>query len=731
MTITWNTLNFPAGVEAEPVANIVRTLAGEQRGGLLTRRLPVIIETELTRSGVTWHVGATSTTTRRLAQATDTYLPGMTWTPQDHHPFDPDVAVEVRVRGLERLLAVANAEGSAARLLGVVCELRRGEAVLVQWQIGPWLARSPIPPASAKRQKQTIWNIATSGEPERDSEQVTAARQKTAEHVFACVGRIAVAGVDGQRDHHLIAAAGGAMQLLRAPGVGVSRRAIPSWIAQRRLSRYRVPSINPPCRLTATELAGLIGWPIGNPRLPGVSYVASRALPMDERCLRPLSDHPGQRVLGESAYPSQAGQVVVLEPKAATRHLHVVGPTGVGKSTMLTHLILADIAAGRSVIAIDPKGDMVTEIIRRLDPAERERVVVLDPSDEAPVGFNPLSGGVAGIDGVMHVIRSMWPDGPRLSDVIHAALSTLAYNPGHTLAELPILLTDDGFRRPLVARAVAADRLGLGTFWPWYESLSPDMRAQTLAPVMSRMRALLLRPALRAVLAQPHPRFDLNDIFTKRTSLLVRLPKGDLGAGGAELLGSLLVAQVWRLIQGRARIPAERRHPVNLVLDEFAEFLKIPMELPDVLVTARGLGVGLTMAHQHLGQLDGAVRAAVLANSGSRAVFRADFDDARVLAKRTGGLLAPEDLMGLEPFHAYASVMAGDAPTAYGSMRTRPLGPVTADPTAFLAANRQRFGTPRAETEERLAKLLTGSPSSSKSMPPGVLGGRRIDGGGT
>jgi hypothetical protein len=733
VTIHWHTLRFPAGVEAESVADILRTLGGESRGGLFARRTPVVIETELNRREVSWRIGATRTATSRLKHAAEQRLSGLSWTATDESAsFNPTVAVEVRVVGLDRLLATDFAEAAAQRLLGTAHELRSDESLLIQWQIGPWLGRSPIRPASTKRPERNLWNIEEWGVPDLDSEQVTAARKKAAEHIFACVGRIAVRGAEGERAHQLLAAAGGALQLLRAPGVGVSRRAIPSWVAKRRLHTYRVPPIGPPCRLTATELAGLIGWPLGNPRLPGVSYVASRALPLDDRVLIPAAiAEPTDRIVGESAYPSQADQVAVLRPAESLRHLHVIGPSGVGKSTLLAHLILADLVAGRSVVAVDPKGDLVTDILTRLPRDQRERVVVLDPSDPAPVGFNPLDGGAVGIDGVLHVLRSVWSDswGPRLNDVLHAGLLTLAASPGHTLAELPLLLGEPSFRRPLVARAVKSDPLGLGTFWPWYDGLSPEMRAQVLGPVMSRMRALLLRPDLRAVLAQPEPRFDPRSIFTNRMALLVRLPKGQLGSEGAQLLGSLLVAHLWRLSQSRAAISVERRHPVSLVLDEFQEFLRLPLDLPDALVQARGLGVGLTLAHQHLGQLDSAVKAAVLANAGSRVVFHTDFDDAGTLAKRSAGRVTAEDLMGLEPFHAYASLLAGDAITAYGSLRTRPLAPRTAHGEQALRRNREQFGIARAVTEKRLTDLLGGTPSGPTGPTPESLGGRRVNGG--
>ena len=56
----------------------------------------------------------------------------------------------------------------------------------------------------------------------------------------------------------------------------------------------------------------------------------------------------------------------------ARYHLHVMGATGSGKSTLLTNLVLGDVEAGRGVVVIDPKGDLITDLCDRL-PEARER----------------------------------------------------------------------------------------------------------------------------------------------------------------------------------------------------------------------------------------------------------------------------------------------------------------------------------------------------------------------
>jgi energy-coupling factor transporter ATP-binding protein EcfA2 len=629
-------------------------------------------------------------------------------------------------------MAAEHAERSTARLLEIASHLRDGEQVVIQWQIGAWLPRSPVPPAT-KAEPRTVWNLPDWGTPVRDSEQVTAARKHQADHVFGAVGRIAVSGAHGARAASLVESAVGAYQLLRAPGVGVSRRRLPSWWVRSRFDSFRVSQIGPPVRVTADELAGLIGWPVGNPRLPGVRYSEAPKLPLDPRAV--VTARRGDRVIGVSGFPSQStdpAKRVVLRADDATKHLAITGPTGVGKSTLLARLILADITAGRGVVVFDPKGDLIPDLLARVPEQSRGRVVVLDPTSNSPVGFNPLqgSGGSAalGVDGILHVLQSTWAGswGPRLGDVLHAGLLTLAITPGHSIAELPLLLTDRMFRRPIVAVAVQHDPLGLGTFWPWFDGLSDEMRAQVLAPVMNKLRAFLLRSELRATLGQPAPRFDFNSVFTHGYALLVRLPKGELGTEGAQLLGSLLMSHLWRLSLGRSAVPAANRRPVFFYLDEFQDFLRLPVDLADALVQARGLAVGLVLAHQHLDQLDRTVRSAFLANPGSRILFRLDHDDAAVMARRTRGDLSPDNLSGLAAFEAYATVMVDGEATRYGSLTTLPLARSTRNPAVLMSESAERWGVPGAETEARLRSLMEDTSTGSHRGP---IGGRPAPGG--
>jgi hypothetical protein len=360
------------------------------------------------------------------------------------------------------------------------------------------------------------------------------------------------------------------------------------------------------------------------------------------------------------------------------------------------------------VVVIEPKGDLIADLLARIPPARVSDVVLLDPTDNArPVGLNPLAlhgrSPELVADQLLGMFHSLYAEhwGPRTQDIMGASLLTLA-RLRMSIAALPLLLTDVAFRRRVLPRVV--DPLGLGPFWSTYESWSEAQKAEAIAPTMNKLRPLLMRPELRAILGQTGG-FDLRRIFTERKVLLVNLSKGLLGPETSALLGSLIVSQLWQAVLGRAAIEPKRRHPVFVYVDEFQDYLHLPVDFADALAQARGLGVGFTLAHQYLHQLDPAMRSAVLANAQSRVAFRLPIEDARVLA--ANGRLAPEDFQSLGAFECYVEAVSGGTVQPWCSAVTLPAGEPLSDPAAVRAASRMSYGVDRASVEAELTELFS------------------------
>jgi len=193
----------------------------------------------------------------------------------------------------------------------------------------------------------------------------------------------------------------------------------------------------------------------------------------------------------------------------------------------------------------------------------------------------------------------------------------------------------------------------------------------------------------------------LDEVFTKRRILLVALPAGVIGTDTAALVGSLILAGLWQATTARVVVPATRRHPVFMYLDEFQSILRLPLDLADMLAQARGLGVGLVLAHQYLGQLSDEIRTAVLGTVRTQITFQVEHDDARVLASRFAPLSA-QDLASLAAYEIAMRPCVGGATLAPVTGATLPLPEPTADAVALGEAVRERYGRPRAEVEAAL-----------------------------
>jgi hypothetical protein len=639
-------------------------------------------------------------------------LPGTMLTEPTTKRQPVQLAMKLKASTRHRALRNDNPETTVRSVLGALAQTGKGERLVLQLLLGPRRVPLAIPTHSPSSIVAPWYQVAWRGNGGQvDSEKRTALRDKVSDHGFACTLRIGVTAESVGRRRALVLGLLAAIRTSEA--AGVTLRLKPE--QESRLNAAGRP-LWWPLRLNVNELLALTAWPLGSDDLPGIPAAHPQPLP-------PAPGTTGaQRVIARATAPGIDATLALPAP-AALQHLHVIGPTGVGKSVLLGRLIEQDIMAGRAVVVIEPKGDLVDDVLARIPDSRRDDVVVLDAADGAPVGLNPLADHQARpevtADLLLSVFKALYADawGPRTQDILHACLLTLARRDDATLVMLPLLLTNPGFRRSLTTGL--GDPLALEPFWAWYETLSEGERAQAIAPLMNKLRQWLLRPSLRAVLGQRQPRFQLRQVFTERKILLVPLRKAILGPEAAALLGSLVVAQLWQTIQARAAIPASKRHPVMVYIDEVQDYLHLPTDLGDALAQARGFGVGFTLAHQFLGQLPLPMRAAVLSNTRSKVCFQLAQEDAVQFAKGHPEL-GPEDFTSLGQFQVYASLFARGAVTPYASGATLPPSAPSGDSQRVKQASRERYGRPLDEIEAGFTALLTSSEQSS-----GDLGRRR------
>lgn len=688
-TLAWRELHWRRPLDPLAVLSCLRQWAADQRSPR------VMLEARATPGRVRYLVGSHPSALHdvlvplRLIGATAIKVDGV------REPVT--AAGHLRASTRHRPLRSDQPDGVVRAILGALTDVRKDEVSVLQIVLGPRRIPLAVPNQSPSSVIAPWWQVAWRGDGGQiDGEKRSALRTKVGDHGFAATMRLGVCAASADRRRRLILGILAAIRTSEASGV------------QLRLVHDRASHVNdasPPCRwplrLGVAELTALTGWPLGDDDLPGQPAAHPRLLP-------PAPGTTGKtRIIGD-ATASTAGVHLALPASQALHHLHVIGPTGAGKSTMLASLICQDIAAGHGVIVIEPKGDLVDDVLGQIPEHRIDDVVILDPSDPAPVGLNPLDGRgrrpelVA--DSVLAIFKQLYGAaiGPRSQDILYASLLTLARRPDASLVMLPLLFANPGFRRSLTAGI--DDPLFLDGFWAGFEAWSDAERAAATAPAMNKLRPLL-RPGVRGVLGQRQPRFDIARVFTQQKILLVPLRRGVIGAEAAGLLGSLVMASVWGAIQAQAAVPAQRRRPVMVYVDEVQDYLHLGTDLGDALAQARGYGAGFTLSHQLLDQLPRDMRSAVLANARSRICFQLPPGDAVLLAKGHPELTAA-DLSALGQYEIYASLFAHGRVQPYASGRTLAPPKAIRRPDEVRRRSRDRYGRPLDQIEAGFADLL-------------------------
>ncbi|WAL44261.1 hypothetical protein OFA60_09625 [Actinomyces naeslundii] len=689
--LAWHQLRFALPLAQDAAVGLVERVLAD---GSLGR---VVLELRAAGGQATWAVG--SRAGERLVSVVRELVPGCRVSRGvSRRAVDQAVVVSARPVGAglaaERLTAVVRA------VLAALAVTAEGEELVVQLQLGRRFSPQVLGRLEPQGWLELLGLVPI---PSLSGERGRRLKAQVGRHRAAVCLRLGVRAASTLRQRTLLQGLLGALRLLEGPGVRLRARTD---------NPAKLNGVRRPWRagleLGAAEIVAMAGWPVGEGALPATPSAHPRVLPLP-------AARETQRAFA-TGVAGQAGERLGISIGDALYHTVLLGPTGAGKSTALAHLALADIHAGRGVLLIDPKTDLVADILARIPEQRRDDVVVIDPTSSRPVGINPLARPQAARSGalspelvadtVLATLKGVFAEswGVRVEQVLSAALVTLARTPGATLVDLPLLLTNAAFRQRLIA-ASGADPLGTGQFWAAYEALSEAQRQQWVGPVLTRLQPFLIRPHLRATLGQAAPSFDLGEVFTRRRIVLVSLNKGVLGAESARLLGSLLVGQLWPLILARAAVEPSRRHVVSVFIDEVQDYLSLPGSLADALAQARSLGAAFHLAHQYRGQLPAALKAGIDANARNKIIFSLSAADAAELARQAIDLEAA-DFQLLPRFGVYARTMHHGRENPWCQATTLPPTPPTQDALALRASSQARYGQDAAQTEAALLARL-------------------------
>lgn len=354
-------------------------------------------------------------------------------------------------------------------------------------------------------------------------------------------------------------------------------------------------------------------------------------------------------------------------------HVYAVGKTGAGKTTLLTDLALQDLHGRRGFALIDPHGEAALRLAAEARGIGRGDVVYVDvAAPSQPYGYNPLRRVrddliPLAVAGVLDTFKKLWPDawGVRMEHVLRASLYALIERDGSTLPDILSLYTDKDYRAAIVKEI---RNPVVKTFWEAeFEPWPARYRAEAVAPVQNKLGALLSDPRLYRLLVEPKVDLRFRAIMDEGRGLIVNLDKGRLGEDGARIVGGLIVSTIGLAAYSRSGLPPLARTPFYLHVDEFQSFTTLAFA--GMMSELRKYGVGLTLAHQHLFQLEPEIRHAVLGNAGTLVVFRVGPEDAHLFAAELAPKFEVLDLINLPNRHVYLKLMIDGAPSQPFSAR--------------------------------------------------------------
>ena len=401
-----------------------------------------------------------------------------------------------------------------------------------------------------------------------------------------------------------------------------------------------------------------------------------------------------------------------IKAKDRTRHVYVIGKTGMGKSTLLENMAVQDIRNGEGFAFIDPHGQTAETLLSYIPPERLKDVLYFAPHDmDYPVSFNVMEDVGADkrhlvVSGLMSVFEKIWVDAwsARMAYILQNTLMALLEYPDATLLGVNRMLSDKAYRNLVVANIKDP---AVKSFWvDEFAKYNERYMQEAGDAIKNKIGQFTANPVIRNIIGQPKSSFDLRKIMDEKKIVIMNLSKGLIGETNANLLGSMLTTRIYLAAMSRADVSPEQMQAMPnfyFYVDEFQSFANATFA--NILSEARKYKLNLTIAHQYIEQMEEDVRNAVFGNVGTTIAFRTGPFDAEVLETVFAPKFMAVDLVNLGFAQVYLTLMIDGIGSAPFSATTLPplSPPLNALKDELIESSRQQFAKPRQVVEDAIA----------------------------
>ena len=434
--------------------------------------------------------------------------------------------------------------------------------------------------------------------------------------------------------------------------------------------------------LSAREVASLWHPPMGTDEMASMERTASAML------VPYLTDLAAG---GESAGPlvgksEPEGHDIRLPESSIRKHAVILGRSGVGKSTLIKHVLAHKLqrkAEGKdndAIVVIDPHADLVRDTLKMVPPEIAHKVRLLDfgRADRVP-GINLVDPYLFPdrdrcVDTIINTVKHLWEHwGGRLEDLLKRSLSIVHEYNSNVLTERQNMMTmldilkllDDGvpvgqgrgqttemseYQKHVLSRV---NDPSLIQWFQAYLGWGRETRSEAVGPVHSRIGAYAANRRASVIMGQRESTINLSDVLSEGLVLLVATAQGTVGVQEAALMGGTMVSLVESALRDQEKLPTSERRRCLLVCDEFQTVTGADWE--GMLAEIRKYGASLMLATQSLARLDTPERklkTGILGNVGVIVGYQMSAEDARIISPEMDSERVEErDLVNLDPHH--------------------------------------------------------------------------------
>jgi hypothetical protein len=450
--------------------------------------------------------------------------------------------------------------------------------------------------------------------------------------------------------------------------------------------------------LTSEELATVFHFPNKMVETPHIYFLRAKRAPAPSQILNK------GLYIGKNKFRGMTRDVYIGE-KDRQRHIYIIGKTGVGKSELLTEMIMQDIKDGKGVCFIDPH-DTVEKILEMIPPERVEDVIYFNPADlERPLGLNIMEVETEEqkhfvVSSIINLMYKLYDPhktgiiGPRFEHAIRNAMLTVMYEKGSSFVEVVRVLSDPQYVQELLPKI---DDPVVKRYWTDQIAQTSDFhKSEVLDYIVSKFGRFVTDKMMRNIIGQSESSFNFRQAMDEGKILLINLAKGRIGEENSNFLGLILVPKILIAAMSRQDVPEEKRKDFYLYVDEFQNFAT--PDFAQILSEARKYHLNLIVANQFVGQIEDEVKHAIFGNVGTLMSFRVGVTDANFLQHEFSPVFEEGDLVNVERFNVYMKT----------TVNNEPVEPFSVDLTKDMSLDAKRRNAQVGEAVRQLSRLKYG-----------------------